>query len=79
MEPNAEQLFTCHPEGLKAVGNNTVRMATYEDQRCPAAIGYAHKTLVYGFPLEAVMDFETIYRHAIKWLLPNEKEESSDV
>ena len=68
LEPNAEQLFTCHPEGLKAT-EGAVRMATYEDMRCPAAVGYEHKTLVYGFPLEAVMDFDKIYKHAIEWLL----------
>ena len=68
MEPNEEQLFTCSPEGLKAEPD-AVKMATYEDMRCTAAVGWNHRTLVYGFPLEAVMEFEKIYRHALEWLL----------
>jgi hypothetical protein len=48
--------------------------ASYEDMRCPAGIGWKTKTpmsstLVFGFPLEAVMDFDKIYRHSIEWLL----------
>ena len=68
LEPNEEQLFTCCPEGLQAE-KNAVRIATYEDMRCPAAVGYEHKTLLYGFPLEAVQEFDKIYRHSIEWLL----------
>jgi N-acetylmuramoyl-L-alanine amidase len=79
LEPNAEQLFTCHPEALKPE-NGAIKMATYEDMRCTAAVGYQSQmtndqspiSLVYGFPLEAVTDFDKIYRAAIKWLLfPN--------
>ena len=68
LEPNEEQLFTCCPEGLQAE-KNAVRIATYEDMRCPAAVGYEHKTLLYGFPLEAVQEFDKIYLHSIEWLL----------
>lgn len=68
LEPNEEQLFTCHPEGLKG-GENTIRMAEYQDMRCTAAVGFEHQTLVYGFPLEAVTDFDKIYRHSVEWLL----------
>ena len=67
LEPNEEQLFTCHPEALKPL-DDAVKMATYEDMRVPAAVGYNHRTLVFGFPLEAVMDFDKIYRHSIEWL-----------
>ena len=70
MEPNGEQLFTCHPEGLKPE-NGAIKMATYEDMRCTAAVGLEHTSLVYGFPLEAVQDFEKIYKHSIEWLLIN--------
>ena len=73
LRPNAEQLFTCHPEGLKPTDNEAEKIATYADMRCPAAIGYKHKTLVFGFPLEAAQDFESIYRHALEWLM-NEEE-----
>ena len=68
MEPNTEQLFTCSPEGLKAE-NGASKMASYEDMRCPAAVGVEGTSLIYGFPLEAVQDFDKIYKHAIKWLL----------
>ena len=68
LTPNEEQLFTCTPEGLKAE-NGAVKMATYEDMRCNAAVGLPHTSLVYGFPLEAVQDFEKIYRHSVEWLL----------
>ena len=65
-------------EALKAEGNNTVRMAAYEDMRCVAGIGFpapdkeqssVSKTLVYSFPLEAVQDFDKIYHHSVKWLI----------
>ena len=72
LEPNEEQLFTCHPEGLKPEGDSAEVMATYEHMRCCAAVGYQSpttKTLVYGFPLEAIQDFDKIYRHAVKWLM----------
>lgn len=68
LEPNEEQLFSCRPEGLK-IENGGVRMAEYLDMSCTAAVGFEHKTLVYGFPLEAIMDFEKIYRHSLEWLL----------
>ena len=68
LEPNEEQLFTCRPEGLEPMEGAT-RMANYQDMSCTAAVGYEHKTLVYGFPLEAVMDFDKIYRHSVEWLL----------
>jgi hypothetical protein len=69
LEPNPDQLFTAHPEALKATDTETVKMATYEDMRCTAAIGQPGRTLVYAFPLEAVMDFDKIYRHSVEWLL----------
>lgn len=73
LRPNAEQLFTCHPEGLKPADNEAEKIATYADMRCPAAIGYNHRTLVFGFPLEATQDFESICQHALEWLM-NEEE-----
>ena len=76
LEPNEQQLFTPHPEGLKASDTLAVPLATYEDMRCPAAIGYKSpttSTLIFGFPLEAVMEFDKIYRHSIEWLLEEER------
>lgn len=78
LEPNAQQLFTCHPEGLKPLSDQAVRMASYEDMRCAAGVGFEHQTLVYAFPLEAIMDFEKLYKHSIEWLLENEKEKLTD-
>lgn len=73
LEPNNTQLFTCHPEALKPAGEEALKMATYMDMRCPAAVGFPYTTLVFGFPLEAVQDFEKIYRHAIEWLIYEEE------
>lgn len=70
LEPNEEQIFTCNPEGLKIAEGAQV-MATYRDMRCPAAVGFKgakNKTLVFGFPLEAVSDFDKIYSSSILWL-----------
>lgn len=69
LQPNEEQLFTPSPEGLMPVGEEAATMATYEDMRCPAAVGYNNQTLVYGFPLEAAMDFDPLYRRSVNWLL----------
>ena len=74
LEPNEEQIFTCNPEGLKPEGDRAKRMAEYQDMRCGAAVGYSsadgkNKTLVYGFPLEAVRNFEKIYKQSVEWLL----------
>ena len=73
-EPNEEQLFTCTPEGLSPAGMGAKRTAQYLDMRCGAAVGYTNAsgtptTLVYGFPLEAVRNFESLYKHSIEWLL----------
>ena len=83
LEPNEEQLFTPAPEGIMPTDTLAIRMASYEDMRCPAAIGYQSpitnhqsqmtSTLVYSFPLEAVQSFDKIYRHAIEWLLRKEE------
>lgn len=70
LTPNEEQLFTCTPEGLK-IAEGAAVMATYRDMRCPAAVGFKgskNKTLVFGFPLEAVTDFDKIYTSSILWL-----------
>ena len=87
LQPNEEQLFTPAPEALMPVGENAFTMATYEDMRCPAAVGYTHtgdtandsqssifnfqfpKTLIFGFPLEAAIDFDPLYRRSVAWLL----------
>ena len=74
LEPNEEQLFTCTPEGLKPEGTGSKRIAEYMDMRCGASVGYSnaegvHTTLVYGFPLEAIRNYESIYKHSVEWLM----------
>ena len=68
MEPNETQLFTCSPEALRPEDANAARYASYEDMRCPAHDS-SPNTLVYGFPLESVIDFDKIYRQSIEFLL----------
>ncbi len=67
LTPNDTQLFTDHPEALKPEAD-AVRIASYEDMRVPAAVGYK-SALVFGFPLETVQEFDKIYQHAIEWLM----------
>ena len=79
LEPNEDQLFTCTPEAIRPVDAQV--MATYEDMRCTAGVGYKSQitndksqipmfsTLVYAFPLETVFDFDKIYKQSIDWLL----------
>ena len=84
LQPNDEQLFTAHPEALQPL-DEALKIATYEDMRVPAAVGFKSPitnhpygasrseespiTLVFGFPLEAVINYEKIYRHSIEWIL----------
>lgn len=72
LEPNEEQLFTGHPEALMPTDSTATRIATYEDMRCPAAVG-TERTIVFGFPLEAAMEFDKMYRHAVEWLVKGEE------
>ena len=75
MEPNEEQLFSPAPQALKPEGEGAVSIATYQDMRVPAAVGFKNdqtangKTLLYGFPLEAVQDFDHLYHRSIEWIL----------
>ena len=73
-EPNEEQIFSCTPEGLNPEGLGAKHIAEYMDMRCSAAVGYkpflgAPTTLLYGFPLEAVRNFESLYKYSVEWLL----------
>ena len=71
LTPNDTQLFTDHPEALKPEAD-AVRIASYEDMRVPAAVGYK-SSLVFGFPLETVQEFDKIYQRAIEWLMKESK------
>ena len=70
-------LFTANPQGLKPE-KEAIRWATYEDMRVPAAVAFlpggtsaseSRRTLVFGFPIEAALDFDQLYRRSIHWLL----------
>lgn len=67
MQPNEEQIFTPAPQALKPEAD-AVNWAKYEDMRCCAAVG-TDKSLVFGFPLEAIREFDTLYRQAVEWLM----------
>ena len=72
MRPNSEQIFSPAPQALQPE-QEAYKTATYEDMRCPAAVGTS-SPLIYAFPLEAVRDFESIYRRSIQWLLQPREE-----
>ena len=81
VKPNAQRIFTPKPESLTPE-EGSVRLMDYMDARCCGAVGWVApdsivepeakrrtKTLVYGFPLEAVEQFDDLYRHSVKWLI----------
>ena len=77
LAPNDAHLFTANPQGLKPE-KEAIRWATYEDMRVPAAVAFLpggtsasenRRTLVFGFPIEAALDFDQLYRRSIHWLL----------
>ena len=77
LSPNNLQLFSNTPHALLPYGENATRIAEYQDMRCPAAVGWhsadhTGRTLVWGFPLEAAVHFEYVYRRSVEWLLQNE-------
>ena len=77
LAPNDAHLFTANPQGLKPE-KEAIRWAAYEDMRVPAAVAFLpgetsasenRRTLVFGFPIEAALDFDQLYRRSILWLL----------
>ena len=82
VKPNADGLFAEAAEGLKPIGDGAQRIAIYQDMRVGAGVLWKgvstcyppdiHLTsgaLVWGFPLEAAEDFETIYKYSIEQLM----------
>ncbi len=80
-KPNSEGLFAEAAEGLKPM-NGARRAGIYQDMRVgagvlwkgvstayPPDIHLTSGTLVWGFPLEAAEDFETIYQYSIEQLM----------
>ncbi|MCI5681320.1 MAG: hypothetical protein MR293_05040 [Bacteroidales bacterium] len=82
-EPNSEGLFAEAPEGIDAIGTRAVSVGRYQDMRVGAGVLWTGwslpivqsgnyrtaKTLVWGFPLEAAKDFDTIYKYSIQLLM----------
>ena len=81
-KPNADGLFAEAAEGLKPMGDGAQRAGIYRDMRVgagvlwkgvstcyPPDIHLTSGTLVWGFPLEAAEDFETIYKYSIEQLM----------
>ena len=79
--PNPDGLFAEAAEGLKPM-NGAQRAGIYQDMRVgagvlwkgvstayPPDIHLTSGTLVWGFPLEAAEDFETIYKYSIEQLM----------
>lgn len=82
VKPNADGLFAEAAEGLKPTSDGAQRIAIYQDMRVgagvlwkgvstcyPPDIHLTSGTLVWGFPLEAAEDFETIYKYSIEQLM----------
>ncbi len=67
-QPNAEGLFESAPEALTPA-EGAEKAARYLDTRTTAGVRYRNQTIVYGFPLEALTDFDTLYRQSIEQLL----------
>ena len=81
-KPNSAGLFAEAAEGLKPTSDGAQRIAIYQDMRVgagvlwkgvstcyPPDIHLTSGTLVWGFPLEAAEDFETIYKYSIEQLM----------
>ncbi|MGN1246953.1 MAG: hypothetical protein ACI4UO_00030, partial [Paludibacteraceae bacterium] len=70
--PNERQLFAEAPEGLCPADMEATRLGLYEDMR--VGIGVAResalggKTIILGFPIEAVQEWETLLQQIIQQL-----------
>ncbi len=71
-EPNTIGLFAASPESLRPA-KDAVRIARYSDTHTPAGIVWRNpsgtQTIVFGFPLEALTDFNALYTYSIEQLL----------
>lgn len=65
-----EKILPCEsPDALKEQNGATL-FARYTDTRIGAGIAYEgdYKQLIYGFPLESLEDFDTLYKASVEWL-----------
>ncbi len=71
-EPNTDGLFSESPESLQP-SKGAVRLARYQDMHTPAGImgnfPNHSRTISFGFPLEALTDFNALYTYSIQQLL----------
>lgn len=68
--PNPDVIHCENPEGLTPCGNNCECIARYQDSGICAGIAYngERRVIAFGFPLESVIEFNTLYLNCIDWL-----------
>ncbi|MCM1034599.1 MAG: N-acetylmuramoyl-L-alanine amidase [Paludibacter sp.] len=68
--PNRTIIHCENPEGLTPCGKGSECVARYQDSGICAGIAYdgERRVLCFGFPLESVAEFTTLYMNCIKWL-----------
>ena len=70
MEQNDKILPCESPDGLNPT-NGAVRIARYGDSRIGAGVAFEgdNKQLIFGFALESLEDFDTLYQACVNWLM----------
>ena len=70
MEPSESILYCEETEGLTDKGKGAAVAARYVDSGVCAGVSYKgnNRTLMFGFPLESVQEFESIYSECIQYL-----------
>lgn len=73
-EPNEKTLPCESADGVQAVGDKAFTFCRYDDTGVAAGVGFdgAKRTMVYGFPLESLTQFEKYYLQSIEWLIKHE-------
>ena len=65
-----DKILPCEsPDGLNPT-NGAVRIARYGDSRIGAGVAFEgdNKQLIFGFALESLEDFDTLYQACVNWL-----------
>ena len=74
VQPNEKCIHTENPDCIFPTGNAQV-VARYDDTKLSAAVAYdgqedgKGKTLSWAFMLESVVDFDTLYKDCLEWLM----------
>ncbi len=69
-EPNALIFHAENVSGLTPIGKQCNPPARYIDSGVSAGTAWddTYRCLVFGFPMESILDFDTLYTHAIRWV-----------